>query len=58
MFPILKTKQEIEEMKQRGLIEGKDFIIGCSYGVTKGFNFNKDEKPEERWEIIFPGTLT
>lgn len=57
MFPILKTKKEIEEMKQKGLIEGKDFIIGCSYGVTKGFEFNND-KPEERWEISYPGTLT
>lgn len=60
MFPILKTKKEIEEMKQKGLIEGKDFIIGCSHGDTKDLNFHKehDHELEERWSIIFPGFLT
>lgn len=57
MFPILKTKKEIEEMKERGLIEGKDFIIGSSYGITKGFDFLGDTE-EERWEIRYPGFLT
>lgn len=56
MFPILKTKKEIEEMKNNGLIEGKDFIIGSSYGITKGFL--KEEEPQERWVISFPGILT
>ena len=56
MFPILKTKQEIEELKQKGLKEGIDFKIGGSVGKTRGFN--KDSKEEERWEISFPGTLT
>lgn len=46
MFPILKTKKEIKEMKERGLIEGKDFIIGVSYGLTK--SFLDDKEPEER----------
>ena len=55
MFPILKTKKEIEEMKNRGLVEGKDFIVGISYGITKGFF--KDEEPQERWEIIYPRVL-
>lgn len=57
MFPILKTKSEIEDMKNRGLIEGKDFEIVCSYGITKGFEF-KGDKEEERWEIRFPNILT
>lgn len=54
MFPILKTKKEIEE---HGLNEGKDFIIGSSYGITKGFDFLGDAE-EERWEISYPGFLT
>lgn len=57
MFPILKTKKEIEDMKSKGLVEGKDFEIICSYGITKGFKF-LGEKEEERWEIRFLGILT
>lgn len=57
MFPILKTKKEIEELKERGMVEGKDFEIGCSYGITKGFEWLGD-KEEERWAIKFPNILT
>lgn len=57
MFPILKTKSEIEDMKNKGLIEGKDFKIVRSCGITKGFKYKGDEE-EERWEIEYPGTLT
>lgn len=56
MFPILKNKKEIEDMKEKGLVEGKDFIVGSSYGITKGFL--KYEEPQERWEISFPRILT
>lgn len=36
--------------------EVKDFMVGSSYGTTKGFEFLGDKK-EERWEIIFPNCL-
>ena len=57
MFPILKTKKEIEELKEKGLKEGIDFKVGISYGITKGYDW-LNGKEEERWEISFPGTLT
>lgn len=57
MFPILKTKKEIEEMEEKGLIEAKDFIIVCSHGVTKGFEWLGD-KEEERYEIRYPYILS
>lgn len=57
MFPILKTKKEIEELKEKGLKEGVNFKVGSSYGSTKGFAW-LDNKEEEKWEIIFLGILT
>lgn len=57
MFPILKTKQEIEELKKKGLKEGVDFKIISSFGITKGFDWLGDKK-EERWEVSYPCTLT
>lgn len=57
MFPILKTKKEIEELKENGLVEGKDFIIGCNYGVFN-YMWEKEKITEERYEVSFPGVLT
>lgn len=52
MFPILKTKKEIEQLKAKGLVEGKDFAIGTNFG-TFNYEHEKEKITEDRYVLSF-----